>query len=86
MGISRREFTSKEEEALKLGNIIATNTMRLARIFMGSGAIVTIENPSSSTLWHLPMVMKIKEEFNMETETIDYCQWGELYRKRTDRI
>ena len=76
----------KDKAVLALANLVTANAFRLVTAFCKVGVPVSIENPHGSLLWQCSAFKAWQAEFNPQTVVIDYCCFGEPYRKRTRLI
>ena len=82
-------LTPTQKKRVRIGNLIAKNSMVLAKRFALRGAAVTIENPDSSMLWHtkyyksLVQSLRRDDTINVNEVKVDYCCFGAEYKKRT---
>ena len=66
-----------------LGNIIAKHTIHMMQVCCEESIPCSIENPASSFLFKLPAFKWWADLWLADQTILDYCQYGELYRKRT---
>lgn len=78
-------LSKKDRGIIVLSNRITANTFDLARHFANKGTPVSIENPAGSLLWKCKHFKKLERTFGprIGRTMIDYCMYGEDFRKRT---
>ena len=80
----KRDITSTKDKAtLRLANTITRNTLNVAAEYWKQGVLVTLENPAGSLLWKTKAFTKFTKLTSPKMITMDYCQYGEHFRKRT---
>ena len=82
-GLPLRTLTAKERKNLRVGNKLTRATFRLIDACVRSGTAWSIENPDGSLLWWTKGWRRIQRLYNPVEVVVDYCSYGETYRKRT---
>ena len=75
--------TEKECKTLRLANLITKNTFQLAMEYYKQGVLVSIENPGTSLIWITRACLQFIKATDAKFVTIDYCMYGEPWKKRT---
>jgi hypothetical protein len=69
--------------AVKVANQVTKRTFQLATIAHTNGAIVTIENPRNSIIWHTQACEGFVARCQPTRWLVDMCMYGETYQKPT---
>jgi hypothetical protein len=74
---------SKNLEKVVLGNRLLHISARICRVCHSVGIPWTIENPGYSIVWETAAIKNLVLRQKSEHILLDYCQFGERWRKRT---
>ena len=66
-----------------LANRVTKNAFRIARACQANLIAFSVENPHSSLMWQTNAYVILNLQVKMCEIVIDYCRWGEPWRKRT---
>lgn len=78
-----RGLNDKDKSQVSLANKDTRNALKLIDIALCFNIALTVENLSLPTLWLLPSFVKHFNSGRLHKCTLDYCQFGEPFRKRT---
>lgn len=73
----------KDSEKVRVHNLLFFETMTLMRLLIRRGLPVLLENPATSRLWLCPQLQRLIRLRGGEVCKVDYCQYGQPWRKRT---
>ena len=73
----------KDQQTIALANLVTANAFRVITSLCQAGCAVTIENPHQSLLWKSSFYLKWAAKFPPKLVTLDYCMYGQPFRKRT---
>jgi hypothetical protein len=65
------------------GNATLRQTCEVIRVCLAHGVPVMLENPISSMMWLAPPLAKLLQHQTCQCITLDQCQFGSRWRKRT---
>ena len=78
------DVSERDQAVLDVANQLTSNTFKLIKACCRSRVHISIENPHNSLLWHTKDYRILTLEFPSVREVVvDYCQFGEPWRKRT---
>jgi hypothetical protein len=66
-----------------LANQVTRNAFRIALACEKHSIAFSVENPHSSLIWQTNAYVVLNLQVKMHEIVIDYCRWGEPWRKRT---
>ena len=75
-----------ERQRLAVGNACARSAIRVIRELDRLHLPWCLENPESSKLWFLPALQRLLRMSHVHAVTIDFCQYGSPWRKRTKLV
>eukprot|EP00972_Heterocapsa_arctica_P085821 12647676-Heterocapsa_arctica.AAC.1 len=76
-------LTPIDELKVLVGNKLMRATASLMMLCVSLDIPVAVENPHSSWLWHAPPMEHLRSRNVIREFVIDFCQWGQPWRKRT---
>ena len=76
-------LSSHDQKKLNTGNQLFSFTLRLLRLCNQFRVPFVLENPKSSLAWSMPPMNKFRYKCSPQTIDLDYCQFGEPWRKPT---
>jgi len=76
-------LSAKDKKTLRIANLLTRSTFKIITSCCRAGIRVSIENPHNSLLWRCTAYQQWIQKFNVNSVVVDYCQFGEPYRKRT---
>lgn len=82
-GLPKKLLTARDRVILAHANRVAKHTLHLMTEFSAAQIPVTIENPNSSLLFKTKQFKKWATAHGAGKTVLDYCMFGEGYRKRT---
>ena len=82
-GLPASELCVADVEKLRGGNGTARAACRIMRSCIRANVPFIMENPSASNIFTLPPMQSIMRAPGVATTTVDMCQFGTLWRKRT---
>ena len=77
------DLNHRDKITVRIANAVTNNTFKVITAFCRAGVHVSVENPHNSLLWRCKAYQKWAATFNVHEVVVDYCQFGEPYRKRT---
>jgi hypothetical protein len=77
-GVSERDANK-----LKIGNQTMSATACIVRACSSAGIACILENPGQSMLWLAPPILRVCQISTHRSCTVDFCQFGARWRKRT---
>ena len=80
-GLSRTDWRK-----VKQGNLLMYFTIRLIRLCDAFEIPYVLENPSSSRAWTMPPMQNMIQQYRPQFVNLDYCQYGEQWKKPTTLI
>ena len=81
------QLSPKNLAVVKYANALTDAMLDLAGFAVAHGCLVSIENPNSSSLWTYPaMVAFFGDQAVVDVNVVDYCEYGEVYKKPTKII
>ena len=72
-----------EQHKVDMGNVMVRFLLRLLRACSKYGCGFVAENPRTSILWCLPEVLNVAARCKAVRVEVDYCRFGEAWRKAT---
>ena len=80
-------LSPKNLTVVKYANTLTDAMLDLAGFASSNGCLVTIENPNNSSLWSYPAMLTFFEDQRaVDVNVVDYCVYGEVYKKPTKFI
>ena len=76
-------IATSDQAKVDLGNKLLTLSLQRAALAFATGAAVTIENPASSMLWSMPIMLDFIELNHWQLITMDMCTYGSAHKKPT---
>ena len=73
----------KDRKLVQMANRVSDNSFDILRWCSENDVSWSIENPAASLLWATPEWRELLEDFAPCKVIVDYCQYGEEWRKRT---
>ena len=64
-------------------NSLTKHVFELMSQACSRGIACSVENPGNSVIWHTKAFKGVQLKHAITKVVTDYCQWGEVYRKRT---
>lgn len=64
-------------------NAVTSSCFDLFKKAAECGVACTLENPNSSTMWHIPECLHLKGSFVCNECIFDHCRFGVDFKKRT---
>ena len=80
--MGKKGLTPADQQRIKLGNLTMSFSAKIIKLTSSLGIPTVLENPSTSLLWQVPRIKKLISQDGRLT-TMDYCQFGTPWRKRT---
>jgi hypothetical protein len=80
-GLPGRSLSKRDRDIVRKANIVTEHTFKLAERACARGIRVSIENPVASYMWKSKHAASVCDKFHKVT--VDYCMFGEPWRKRT---
>ena len=80
-GLANLSYNDRRK--LLLGNQLFYFTIRIMQICCKYKIPYALENPASSMVWEMPALLHFRRMYNPGFLTLDFCQYGELWRKPT---
>lgn len=77
------QLSSRDQKKLSTGNRLFSFTLRLLTLCSEYRVPFVLENPKSSLAWNMPPLSKFSYKYKPQTIVLDYCQFGEPWRKPT---
>ena len=68
---------------IALANRVTKNAFRIARACETNLIPFSVENPHGSLMWKTNAYLLLSLQVQMSEIVLDYCRWGEAWRKRT---
>ena len=65
------------------GNAMLDITLRMIQTCEQQHIPYGFENPASSFIWFMPQLVRCRQSTNSTIITLDYCQFGEMWKKPT---
>lgn len=75
--------SKKDKMTLRVANVLTRNVFKVLTACCRAGIKVSVENPHTSLLWRCSAYQHFIQKFSVQSVVVDYCQFGENYRKRT---
>jgi hypothetical protein len=76
-------LVDKNLSKVRDGNATLRQTCEVIRVCLAHGVPVMLENPISSMMWLAPPLAKLLQHQTCQCITLDQCQFGSRWRKRT---
>ena len=76
-------LTGTDLAKVRMGNSLLRVSLRLLAKCEERGIPYALENPMSSYAWYMPEVQRFLHKYNPQLVHLDYCQYGEPWRKPT---
>lgn len=76
-------LTTKEQQVLATSNKLMGRVLHMMEKCAALDIAFSMENPISSSMWHLPAVAKFFKERGCKEVIYDSCCYGTPYKKRT---
>ena len=76
----------KDQQKVHNGNSLLMFTIRLLRLCEQHCTPYVLENPDSSMAWEMDVLQQFCSEYSPSCITLDYCQFGEAWKKPTRLI
>lgn len=79
----KSDLSERDRTIVKYHNSLLNNTFKLANMCAENGVALSLENPNSSIMWHTRVFKVFEQTWNPRMIIMDYCSYGEKYKKRT---
>ena len=81
------QLSPKNLAVVNYANALTDAMLDLAGFAVAHGCLVTIENPNNSSIWNYPAMMAFfGNQAVVDVNVVDYCVYGEEYKKPTKII
>eukprot|EP00438_Fugacium_kawagutii_P025119 Skav230792 [mRNA] locus=scaffold312:103074:108500:+ [translate_table: standard] len=77
------DLSAADRKKVNNGNSLLWFSLRMLRLCESHGVPYTLENPFSSMAWIMPPMKKFISRYNPGLLTLDFCQYGEAWKKPT---
>lgn len=76
-------MTYADHRKVTVGNLLLRWSVRMFRLCIQHHVPIVLENPYSSMAWELPPMRRLMSTPGLHGVSLDYCQFGELWKKPT---
>jgi hypothetical protein len=77
------DLSADKQDKLEIANTIVRNSLTMLKWLISVNVCVSVENPSTSKLWYIEEFKAWINLGRLSLVDVDYCQFGQPWRKRT---
>jgi hypothetical protein len=83
-GLPKLSLTDRDK--VKLGNLCLMAVLDTLRVFQKCKITWVLEQPATSKMWYIPELQHIIQSNQCLVKVVDFCQYGEQWRKRIQLV
>lgn len=76
-------LSQRDKQKVVQGNQLLRFSIRILELCERYSIPYALENPATSYLWYMPPMIKFRNNFNPDLVILDFCQYGEDWKKST---
>ena len=82
-GLPTANMTAGDKACLERGNSCLREFLKIARVCLEQSVTAAVEQPARSLMWSVPELVRVKHAVPASVLEVDYCKFGEDFRKPT---